>query len=86
VSQLAKPQLLQFCHSGLDPESSAVSRRYGSGCRIKPGMTGRNISQLESRFLSITGGAVIIKIVKRFYRGTILLGEEKWSERKFPFS
>jgi hypothetical protein len=47
--------MLRFCHSGLDPwfdrlttlstvegESSSVSRRYVSGCRIKSGMTGRN--------------------------------------------
>jgi hypothetical protein len=39
VSQLAKWQLLLFCHSGLDPESSSVSGAYVSGCRIKSGMT-----------------------------------------------
>jgi hypothetical protein len=38
---LAKWQLLLFCHSGLDPESSSVSGAYVSGCRIKSGMTGR---------------------------------------------
>jgi len=55
VSQLAKWQLLLFCHFGLDPwfdrlttlskvegESSAVSCAYVSGCRIKSGMTGAN--------------------------------------------
>jgi hypothetical protein len=31
--------MLLFGHSGLDPESSAVSRRYVSGSRIKSGMT-----------------------------------------------
>ena len=41
VSQLAKLYLLLYRHSGLDPESSAVSRPYVSGCRIKSGMTGR---------------------------------------------
>jgi hypothetical protein len=42
VSQLTKLQLLLYRHSGLDPESSAVSGPYVSGCRIKSGMTGRN--------------------------------------------
>jgi hypothetical protein len=41
VSQLVKLHRSLFCHSGLDPESSAVSRHYVSGCRIKSGMTGR---------------------------------------------
>jgi ketopantoate hydroxymethyltransferase len=39
VAQLAKRQMLLFCHSGLDPESSSVSGAYVSGCRIKSGMT-----------------------------------------------
>jgi ketopantoate hydroxymethyltransferase len=39
VSQLSKRQMLLFCHSGLDPESSSVSGAYVSGCRIKSGMT-----------------------------------------------
>jgi hypothetical protein len=30
-----------FRHSGLDPESSAFPEYYGTGCRIKSGMTGR---------------------------------------------
>jgi len=51
---LKKRHILLFCHSGLDPwfdrlttlskvegESSAVSRSYVSGCRIKSGMTVR---------------------------------------------
>jgi hypothetical protein len=41
VSQLKKEHILRFCHSGLDPESSAVSGYYVSGCRIKSGMTVR---------------------------------------------
>ena len=49
-SQLAILHLLLFRHSGLDPESSVVSRRSVSGCRskipflagIKSGMTDRN--------------------------------------------
>jgi len=35
-------QMLLFCHSGLDPESSAVSDSWVSGCRIKSGMTVAN--------------------------------------------
>ncbi len=31
-----------FCHSGLDPESSTISKRYATGCRIKSGMTNTN--------------------------------------------
>jgi hypothetical protein len=31
-----------YRHSGLDPESSAYLVAYDTGCRIKPGMTGRN--------------------------------------------
>ncbi len=31
-----------FCHSGLDPESSAFSDSSDTGCRIKSGMTNRN--------------------------------------------
>jgi hypothetical protein len=42
VSQCTKLQVLLFRHSGLDPESSAVSARYSTGCRIKSGMTVRN--------------------------------------------
>jgi len=41
VSQFAKLHGSLFCHSGPDPEFSAASRYYVSGCRIKPGMTGR---------------------------------------------
>jgi hypothetical protein len=39
LSQLACLHMLLFCHSGLDPESTAFSRRYVSGCRIESGMT-----------------------------------------------
>jgi hypothetical protein len=42
VSQLAKLRIWVFCLSGLDPESSAFSRCYATGCRVKPGMTGKN--------------------------------------------
>jgi hypothetical protein len=42
VLELPKGQMLLFCHSGLDPESSAVSGAYVSGCRIRSGMTGAN--------------------------------------------
>jgi len=39
VSQLANLQMLLVCHSGLDPESSAASGSYVSGCRIcHPGL------------------------------------------------
>jgi hypothetical protein len=41
ASQLAKLHLGLYRHSGLDPESSAASCPYVSGCRIKSGMTGR---------------------------------------------
>jgi hypothetical protein len=40
--QLVKLSLLLICHSGLDPESSAVLKFSDSGCRIKSGMTVRN--------------------------------------------
>jgi hypothetical protein len=39
VSQLAKRQMLLFCHSGLDPESSVFLTSQVAGCRIKSGMT-----------------------------------------------
>ena len=39
VSTLSKVHMPLFCHSGLDPESSADSRPYVSGCRLKSGMT-----------------------------------------------
>jgi hypothetical protein len=42
VSELAKSQMLLFCHSWLDPESISVSGAYVSGCRIKSSMTGTN--------------------------------------------
>jgi hypothetical protein len=42
VSQLGKPRILVFCHSGLDPESIAFPKYYITGCRIKSGMTGTN--------------------------------------------
>ena len=44
VSPLRQLQILLFCHSGLDPESSAVSNAYVSGCRIKSGMTIRDLA------------------------------------------
>jgi hypothetical protein len=41
VSQLLELQKPLFRHSGLDPESSAFSSFYSTGCRIKSGMTVR---------------------------------------------
>jgi hypothetical protein len=38
VSQLPKMQMLLFCHSGLDPESTAVPAPCAPGCRFKSGM------------------------------------------------
>jgi hypothetical protein len=47
VSQLAKKQMWFFCHSGLDPESIAISGAYFSGCRIRSGMTVANQAFLQ---------------------------------------
>jgi hypothetical protein len=55
VSQFVKLHRLLFCHSGLDPESSSVSRHSVSGCRIKSGMTSRIQALFELR-RSLAGG------------------------------
>jgi hypothetical protein len=41
VSYLLELLIFLSCHSGLDPESSAVSTPYDTGCRIESGMTVR---------------------------------------------
>jgi hypothetical protein len=42
-------------HSGLDPESSAFSKYYTPGCRIKSGMTSRIYRIFELRH-NLAGG------------------------------
>ncbi len=44
-----------FCHSGLDPESSAFSDCSDTGCRIKSGMTSRNQTIFRNTTQPLTG-------------------------------
>ena len=62
---MANQQMLIFCHSGLDPESSAVSEPYVSGCGIRAEVEqivaglrreieGENISEIKRLTESLT--------------------------------
>jgi hypothetical protein len=54
VSQLSKPQIRPYRHSGLDPESSAVSGSQVAGCRSKiPSLEGISSGMMGVQYNAI---------------------------------